>query len=76
MKLNPNANIPRFLQAVYDCNGDVFFTTPDGDNLNLKSALSQFVFAAVIAGQLKDLSGDIHLNDQQDLPILEAYLLQ
>ena len=75
MKLNPSANIPHFLQAVYDCQGDVYFTTPEGDNLNLKSALSQFVFAAVIAGQLKDLHGDIQLKDERDLPILQGYLL-
>ena len=75
MKLNPTVNIPHFLNAVYACRGDVYFTTPDGDSLNLKSALSQFVFAAVIAGQLKDLHGDIQLQDQRDLPILEEYLL-
>ena len=75
MKLNPSTNIPRFLQAVYNCQGDVYFTTPDGDTLNLKSALSQFVFAAVIAGQLKDLHGDILLQDPRDLPVLECYLL-
>lgn len=75
MKLNPNANIPHFLQAVYQCQGDVYFITPDGDNLNLKSALSQFVFAAVVAGQLKELHGNILLKDQQDPPILQDYLL-
>ena len=75
MKLDPNTNIPHFLQAVYQCQGDVYFTTPDGDNLNLKSALSQFVFASVIAGQLKDLHGEVQLKDERDLPILEGYLL-
>ena len=75
MKLNPSANIPRFLQAVCTCQGDVYFTTPHGDKLNLKSALSQFVFATVVAEQLKDLSGDILLRDPRDLPVLEGYLL-
>ena len=75
MKLNPSTNIPRFLQAVYNCQGDVYIMTPDGDKLNLKSPLSQFVFAAVVAGQLRNLSGDILLRDPQDLPVLANYLL-
>lgn len=75
MKLNPNANIPNFLQAIQDCKGEVCFITSDGDNLNLKSELSKFVFAAIIAGHLKELHGKIQLTDPRDLPILEAYLL-
>lgn len=75
MKLNPNANIPHFLQAVESCNNDVYFTTADGDKLNLKSSLSQFVFAAVIAGQLKELKGNIELKDRRDMFALKEYLL-
>lgn len=75
MKVNPNTNIPRFLQAVQTCRGDVHFTTPEGDDLNLKSALSQFVFAAVVAGQLEELHGEIQFQDPEDLPVLQGYLL-
>ncbi len=39
----PNA---AFLQRVKECKGEVLFLTEEGDKLNLKSALSQFVFAA------------------------------
>ena len=75
MKINPNADIPRFLQAVQNCRGDVRFTTPEGDDLDLKSALSQFVFAAVVAGQLKDMRGDIQLQDPEDFFVVQRFLL-
>lgn len=74
MKLKTGVNISHFLLAVQSCRGDVNFITPEGDNLNLKSALSQFVFAAVIAGQLETLQGEIQLQDAQDLPLLQGYL--
>lgn len=75
MKLDPNANIPRFLQTVQKCRGEVSYTTPEGDHLDLKSALAQFMFAAVIAGESRDLHGDIGLSEPEDMPILREYLL-
>ena len=75
MKINPNVNIPRFLQAVQSCRGAVRYTTPEGDDLNLKSALSQFVFAAVIAGQLEEMHGDIKFQDPEDLSVVQKFLL-
>ena len=75
MKLNPNANIPRFLQAVQSCKGDVHYLTPEGDDLNLKSALAQFLFAAVVADQLKELPGEVRFQDPEDVSVLQRYLL-
>ena len=75
MKIKPNANIPRFLQAVQSCQGAIRYTTPEGDDLNLKSALSQFVFAAVVAGQLEEMHGDIKLQNSEDLSVVQSFLL-
>lgn len=75
MKLNPDTNIPRFLQTVQSCKGDVHYLTPEGDDLNLKSALTQFLFAAVVAGQMKELPGEISFQDPEDQSALQRYLL-
>lgn len=75
MKLIPNANIPLFLQAVETCRGDVHYLTPEGDDLNLKSTLGQFLFAAVVDGLLNDLSGEISFENHEDRFILQEYLL-
>lgn len=75
MKLKPSTDVSRFLQDVQKCRGEVWFTTLEGDNLNLKSALSRFVFAAAPSEQLDALNGDIRIQDRDDLPLLEAHLL-
>lgn len=73
MRLNPNVNIPAFLQAVQSCKGEVCFVTQEGDILNLKSVLSQFVFTAVIAGKLQRFEGRITVQDPQDEIRLRDY---
>lgn len=74
MKLKPTANIPAFLKAVQSCLTEVHFTTDEGDSLNLKSTLSQFVFAAVCTDELRKLKGYIQIEDPQDAELLAEYL--
>lgn len=74
MKLKPTANIPAFLKAVQSCRTEVHFTTDEGDSLNLKSTLSQFVFAAVCTDELRKLKGYIQIEDPQDAELLAEYL--
>lgn len=76
MKLNPNISIPDFLSAVQDCRHDVWFITPEKDRLNLRSALSQFVFAGVVAGNLENLAGEVVPEDRADLPRIRQFLLE
>lgn len=75
MRLNQNVNIPAFLQAVQACKGEVCFVTQEGDILNLKSVLSQFVFTAVIAGKLQSFDGFITVQDPQDEIRLRDYCI-
>lgn len=74
MKLKPDIDLPEFFHAVHTCRGEVLFETPEGDRLNLKSALSQFVFTAAVAGQLRALNGRLSY-DQEDEPCLAPFLL-
>ena len=76
MKLKPNISIPSFLQAVQDCQGEVCLVTKEGDHLNLKSVLSQFVFAAVIAGKLQNFEGFITVQNTQDEILLRDFCTQ
>ena len=75
MKLKNNVDIPSFLDAVQKCDYDVLFITGEGDQLSLKSTLSQFVFTAVIAGMLSKLDGTITFNPK-DLIHLANYLAE
>lgn len=74
MKLKENINIPAFLQTVQQCKADVLFVTVEGDRLNLRSMLSQFVFTAVIAGTINRPNGRIELQRSSDAELLQDYL--
>ncbi len=74
MKLKPEVNIVEFIQTVQMCNGDVCFTTQEGDRLNLSSKLSQCLFSIIASkSDLMDI-GNIELNDPNDMDILHDYL--
>lgn len=51
MYLSEDVDIVQFLSAVKTCREDVFLETVEGDRLNLKSTLSQYVFAACANGR-------------------------
>lgn len=48
MRIRSNSGPMEFLRAVNTCQGEVWFCTKEQDRLNLKSVLSQFIFATVI----------------------------
>ncbi|MCC8046125.1 MAG: polya polymerase [Clostridiales bacterium] len=49
MKLKKDINISELLKDAQKCEHDVYLMTDDGDRLNLKSTLSQYVLV-VLAG--------------------------
>lgn len=73
MKLKPDIRIPAFFEAVQKCSAPVFFETQEGDNLNLKSTLSQFIFTAVIAERLQSLDGCITTQNPEDEALLHDF---
>lgn len=73
MKLKKELDILEFMAAVQRCRHAVYFDTADGDHLNLKSALSQFVFASAIAVKLPRLDAEIICEDE-DRPVLLPFL--
>ncbi len=51
MYIKEGVDIIRFLDAVKKCREEVFLETDEGDKLNLKSTLSQYVFVACANGR-------------------------
>ena len=76
MKLKPDANIPAFMQTVQTCQGEIYFVTPEGNRLNLKSTLLKFVFITAFAGKLRNLSGQVEMQNPQDMIRLRDYLIE
>ena len=74
MKLKKDADLIQFLKVVRTCSKDVLFVTEEGDTLNLKSALSQYIFSA-ISGQPDALENSgIQWQEDEDFEKLERFL--
>ncbi len=73
VQLKDNFNYISFFKAVQSCKGAVRFYSPDGDVLNLKSTLSQFIFSAIINRKDFLLSGKIECNNEDDKEILQEF---
>ncbi|MCD8085896.1 MAG: polya polymerase [Clostridiales bacterium] len=56
MKLKANIDYKKFLASVRRCKGEVYYDTVEGDRLNLKSTLSEYLFAtaAVTSGIIEN----------------------
>lgn len=74
MKLLDDINLADFFRKVQTCRGEVLLVTSEGDRLNLKSALSQFVFAAAIRGNLQFSGASILLEYPGDKDTLTDYI--
>lgn len=74
MKLQKRIDYVAFLQSVRLCAGEVYFHTPAGDQLNLKSMLSEYVFiSAAVNTDILD-NGEVICQKPEDFPILAAFL--
>lgn len=67
-------HILSFLNAVKTCGGDVFFRTEEGDSLNLKSLLSQFIFTSIVCDETFLSTGEIYCSEPEDYTLLAIYL--
>ena len=47
MHLKEDFNMSDFMDVAQDCSGEVFFHSEEGDIINLKSLLSQYVLASI-----------------------------
>lgn len=72
MKLGADYDMVEFMKAVHKCTGDVYFVSGEGDRLNLKSALSQFLFAMLQTDGGKLQGGDI-VCCEEDSAILRPF---
>lgn len=74
MKLKGNIDYADFIETVKKCEKDVFFHTIEGDNLNLSSSLSQFLFAVVSNNEDIINNGNVECLCKADIERLERFL--
>ena len=75
MKVQNITNIEKFFSVVDSCNGRVELVTGEGDRLNLKSKLSQYVSMSDIfsKGEIPEL--EIVAYEQEDIDKLASFMV-
>lgn len=74
MKLKKAVSCAEFLKSAQACRGEVVFETPEGDQLNLKSTLSEYLFlTASLSGKLLE-AGSLRFQYPDDQKTLTQYL--
>lgn len=76
MKVSKVANIQQFFKIVDSCKGRVELLTGEGDRLNLKSKLCQFLSIGQIFAKSDDLHLEIIASEKEDLQKLYKFLLE
>ena len=76
MKIQNINDVESFLKIVDQCKGPVELVSPEGDRINLKSKLSQYLSMATMFsnGFIKEL--DIVAQDKDDIERLIKYMYQ
>ena len=70
MKVQNITDIDRFFKVVDECKGRVELVTGEGDRLNLKSKLSQYVSMANIFS-----NGEIIAHEKEDIDRLVSFMV-
>ena len=75
MKITKIKNVENFMNVVNGCTGDVYLETEDGNCLNLKSKLTQYVALAHILGGNTDVGALVIRASQVDIIKIAEYLV-
>ncbi len=75
MRIKEDVNLVQFIQEVKKCRNDVYLETDEGDRLNLKSTLSQYIFVCV-GSSTAIRSGNVTCSDPADIACLADYLTE
>ncbi len=69
-----NTTIKEFLATVKKCKGDVSLSTPEGDMLNLKSTISQYLLESMHQDLDFIRDGILQIENRADYELLAPYL--
>ena len=76
MKIQNITDVEKFFKVVDQCKGTVELVSPEGDRINLKSKLAQYLSMSTIFsnGYIKEL--DLVAHDKEDFERLIKYMYQ
>jgi hypothetical protein len=65
-----------FFEKVNKCKGEIFLLTSEGDKLNLRSTLCQYIALSDVFSSAKIDSIEIQVTEPDDMNLLINYLIQ
>jgi len=74
MKIKPDTDLREFFSAVTNCTGPVTYRTSEGDEINLKSHLSQYFVAMAFLDKELSVTGNVVCANEKDMPYLKNFL--
>ena len=76
MKIYNITNPKELFKRLEECKGEVYLKTAEGDSLNMKSKLCQFIILSqmFVEANIKEL--ELELTDQNDMPKIIDYLIR
>lgn len=74
MIFNDRDSLVDFFHAVRECQGQVLYFSEEGDQLNLKSSLCQFLFSSALLNNPMLLNGRIVCERDEDMLRLQPFL--
>lgn len=76
MKIQNITDVEKFFNVINECRGTVELVSPEGDRINLKSRLTQYLSMATIFsnGYIKEL--DLVAHEKEDVERLIQYMYQ
>lgn len=75
MNIKEIVNLKDFFKAVMECKGTVELITGDGDKLNLRSTLCQYIAMTQMFGEDNNIRWELSLSDQSDYDILKPFII-
>ena len=76
MFLKSDADIIKLIKSVRQCKGDVHLLTEEGDNMNLKSKICQYVAIAMVAKPELLVRAQIVCDNKEDEPVLGEFVCE
>ena len=76
MKVKNITNPTKFFEALDKCKGKIELTTNEGDRLNLKSKLCQYIALTNMFTDAKIKEVEIIISEPEDLNLILEYLIR
>jgi hypothetical protein len=76
MKIKNITDVEKFFSVVGQCKGRVELVTSEGDQLNLKSKLCQYIALTHMFSEAKIDEIEIRVSEPEDIQLLMEYLIR